>query len=81
MKIPNEILGDIVQLAGGAVSLMDSAKQQIKNDIKTRTDTVVNDMDLVSREDLDRVEALIQKVLNNQKDIVGRLDKLENKSL
>ncbi len=79
MTIPKEILGDIAQLAGGAASLVGSAGQQLRDDIKTRVEDIADRMDLVPREDLDRVEALLQKSLSDQKDILARLEKLENK--
>lgn len=79
MNKPKELLGDIAQLAGGAADLLGSAGQQFRDDIKTRVEEVADRMDLVPREDLERVEALLQQSLNDQKDILSRLEKLENK--
>lgn len=79
MTIPKEILGDIAQLAGGAAGLIGEAGEQFREDIKARIEDVADRMDLVPREDLDRVEATLQKALKTQEEILARLDKLEQK--
>lgn len=79
MTKPKELIDDIAQLAGGAAGLLGSAGQQIRNDIKTRVEEVADRMDLVPREDLERVEALLEKALNDQKDMLARIEKLEAK--
>ena len=79
MTKPTELLGDIAQLAGGAAGLLGGASQQIRDDVKARIEEIVDRMDLVPREDLERVEALLQKSLDEQKDILTRLEKLESK--
>lgn len=77
MTKPTEILGDIAQLASGAAGLLGNAGQQIRDDIKARVEDMADKMDLVPREDLDRVEALLNKAIQEQKDILARLEKLE----
>ncbi len=79
MTKPKEIIDDIAQLAGGAAGLIGSASQQIRDDIKTRVEDVADRMDLVPREDLDRVEALLHKALDDQKDMLARIETLEAK--
>ena len=79
MTKPTEFLGDIAQLAGGAAGLLGGASQQIRDDMKARIEEIADRMDLVPREDLERVEALLQKSLDEQKDILTRLEKLESK--
>ncbi len=79
MTKPTELLGDIAQLAGGAAGLLGGAGQQIRDDIKARVEDIADRMDLVPREDLERVEALLQKSLKDQADILARLEKLEAK--
>ena len=79
MSKPKEFIDDITQLAGGAAGLLGSAGQQIRDDIKARVEDVADRMDLVPREDLERVEALLHKSIDVQNDILKRLEILEGK--
>lgn len=79
--MPNklDILDDIAKVAGGAVGTLNSVREQIKNDIKARVEEVAMRLDLVPREDLERVEALLEKAISDQKELAERLDNLEKK--
>jgi BMFP domain-containing protein YqiC len=79
MSKPSQIMDDLAQLAGGAAGLVSGVQQQIKDDIKARVEEMATNLDLVPREDLDRVEAMLQQALNDQKDLKKRLDALEGK--
>ena len=68
----------MAQLAGGAAGLLGGASQQVRDDMKARIEDIADRMDLVPREDLDRVEALLQKSLKQQKEMLERIEKLEN---
>lgn len=78
MTKPTELLQDMAQLAGGAAGLLGGASQQVRDDMKARIEDIADRMDLVPREDLDRVEALLQKSLKQQKEMLERIEKLEN---
>ncbi|MEM9469224.1 MAG: accessory factor UbiK family protein [Pseudomonadota bacterium] len=79
MKQKAEIIDDLAKLAGGAAGTLNSLRQQLQNDIKARVEEVATRLDLVPREDLDRVEALLNKALDDQKELSARLEKLEKK--
>ena len=79
MKEKAEIIDDIARLAGGAAGTLNSIRQQIHNDVKARAEEVAMKMDLVPREDLDRVEALLEKAIADQNDLKQRIEKLEKK--
>jgi BMFP domain-containing protein YqiC len=72
-------MDDIAQLAGGAAGLLGNLQQQLRDDIKARVEEMATRMDLVPREDLERVEGLLQKALDEQKELKKRLEALENK--
>ncbi len=72
MKDTSHIIDDLAKLAGGAAGIAGSLQQQIRSDIKTRIDDMASQMDLVPREDFDRLEALIQT-------LESRIEELENK--
>lgn len=72
-------MDDLAQLAGGAAGLVSGVQQQIRDDIKARMEEMAANMDLVPREEFDRLEAMLQKALAEQEALKQRLDKLENK--
>ncbi len=79
MTNPKDLLNDITQMAGGAAGLLGSASQQIRDEVKARVEDIADRMDLVPREDLERVEVQLEKALADQKDIISRLISLEEK--
>lgn len=42
--------------------MLESVRQQIKSEIKTRLEEMADDMDLVPREDVERLEAVIARM-------------------
>lgn len=80
MKEKAEIFEDITKLAGSAAGTLGSIKSQIKNEVKARVEEIALKMDLVPREDLDRVEALLKRTNENINDLTKRLEKLEGKN-
>ena len=79
MKNKADILDDIAKVAGGAAGTLNSVRQQIQNDVKARVEDVATRLDLVPREDLDRVEALLEKAIADQKELTARVEVLEKK--
>ena len=77
MSNPKDLLNDITQLAGGAAGLLGSASQQIRDEIKTRVEEVADRLDLVPREDLDRVESQLKQAVDAQADLLARIENLE----
>lgn len=75
----NKIVDDIAQLAGGAVGLLNGVQQQIRDDVKARIEEMASDLDLVPRDEFERVEAMLQKALSEQEELKARLEKLEGK--
>jgi BMFP domain-containing protein YqiC len=72
MEKPSQIIDDLAKLAGGAAGIAGSMQQQIRNDIKARIDEMAERMDLVPREDFERLEALT-------KTLEARIVELESK--
>ena len=71
------ILDDIAGLAGGALNLAGSAKQQVKEEIKSKIDEIIHDMDLVTREEFDRIENMLIKSRTSQEELLKRIEALE----
>src|SRR5688572_18918923 len=72
MRPDPRFLDDIAKVAGGAVNVFSGLRQQIESEIKTRVEELASRMDLVPREDVDRLEALVRK-------LSARVDALEGK--
>jgi hypothetical protein len=81
MRPDPHFLDDIAKVAGGAVNVLSGLRQQIESEIKIRVEEMASRMDLVPREDLERVEAQLARLQKDHKDILARLDKLEGGSV
>ena len=55
-----KVFDDIARVAGGTVSVMSGVTKQIKEEVRTRIDELAQRMDLVPREDFDRLEFMVQ---------------------
>lgn len=75
-----KILDDLSQLAGGAVSLASGLGRQIKQEIRARVDEVVLRMDLVPRSEFQRLEAMVQKLRDEQEKLMAELGKSAGKA-
>ena len=60
MKPDPRIFDDLSRVAGGAMNVFSGLREQILNDIKTRFEEMASRMDLVPREDFDRLEAQVK---------------------
>ncbi len=62
MKPDARIFDDLSRVAGGAMNVFSGLREQIRNDIKARVEEMAAKMDLVPREDFDRLQAQVQKL-------------------
>lgn len=67
-----KLFADLAELAGGAVGVLSSIKQQLRDETRERMDDFASRMDLVTRADIDRLEGMMAKLR-------ARLDALEQK--
>lgn len=66
------ILDDIARVAGGTVNVVSGVKNQVKDEVKSRIDDAIHRMDLVPREDFERLEMTLNAAIK-------RIDALEGK--
>lgn len=79
-KVENfKLLGDLAKMAGGAMGSLDGVRDQVKKLVKERFDALMDDMDVVSRREFDRVEAMAVKARARQEELEARLATLEKK--
>lgn len=55
----DKVFDDIARMAGGAVSIMSGLTRQAKDEIRARVDEWASRMDLVPREDFERLEIML----------------------
>ena len=60
MKPDPKIFDDLSRVAGGALNVFSAFREQILGDIKARVEEVASRMDLVPREDFERLEAQVK---------------------
>lgn len=75
MKSQLKFLDDLAQMAGGAVGLLDNLRNQIRTDLKERVDAKLNDLDLVAREDYDRLQARFDELYARVQDLEDEINK------
>ena len=62
MKPDPRIFDDLSRVAGGALNVFSGLREQLLNDIKARFEEMATRMDLVPREDFDRLEAQVKEL-------------------
>ncbi len=77
MPAREKIFDDLARVAGGAVSLVSSMRQQVREEVRARIDEMAMKMDLVPREDFEKLEAMLEQSRLEQEAIKKRLDALE----
>jgi BMFP domain-containing protein YqiC len=80
MLAKEKVLDDIARVAGGTISVVTGLSQQIKQEIRARIDEMALKMDLVPREEFERLEAMLKEAREEQARQAARLDALENKA-
>lgn len=72
-----KVLDDIARVAGGTISALSGLNTQIKDDIRARIDEAATRMNLVPREDFEKLEAMLAKSREEQEQLARRVDALE----
>lgn len=78
-KFDPRFLDDIARVAGGAVNIVSGLQQQLREDLRSRVDSMADRADLVPREDMQRAEAMIATLRSRVDDLEARLDKIEGR--
>ena len=70
-----KFMDDLARVVSGAIKSL----EYLREHVKTMVNGFLNEMDLVTREEFERVEALAQKARENQTKLEKRLTALEKK--
>lgn len=74
-----KVLDDIARLAGGAASVAGGLGKQVKEEARSRIDDIASRMDLVPREDFERLEEMLKEARLQQEALTKRVEALEGK--
>jgi BMFP domain-containing protein YqiC len=77
--MPNDskLLDDLARVAGGAASLISTVRRQIRSDLRGRMDSYTDRMDLASRSEIERLQALVASFRSEQEALKERITELE----
>lgn len=79
MQTDNRMLDDIARLASGALGVAASAREEAESLIKARLQRLLGEMDLVTREEFDAVQAMAAQARAEQEALEKRVAALESK--
>lgn len=80
MSSREKIIDDVARVAGGAVGILSDAGKEAKAIVKSKVDTLAQDMELVPREDYEVLEAMVESLRAEQEELKERIEKLEKKN-
>lgn len=72
-----KFLDDLAKVATGAIGSFSEIRHQVRGLVKERVDQLMGQMDMVSREEFERVEAVAEKARLRQEELEKRLAALE----
>lgn len=79
MQNRSRILDDISQLMTNAAGVAQGVKDEAESAVRQRVERLLNDMDLVTREEFDAVRDMAVKAREENDALSARLDALEAK--
>ncbi|WP_435641473.1 accessory factor UbiK family protein [Micavibrio aeruginosavorus] len=79
MKPDPRILDDLARVAGGAVNIFSGLHQQIHDDIRARIEDMAAKLDLVPRDDFDRLAGAVDKLRKRVDELEAALSVAEGK--
>lgn len=80
MQSDNKLFSDLARLGQSAAGTLHGAKAEVENKIKSRLESALQDMDLVSREEFEVVREMAVAAREENAELLKRIDALEKKS-
>ena len=78
-QINNKFFDEFTKLATGAVSAAGGVYDEVKEMAKNQGEKIVNDMELVRREDFDVVKEMVSRLVIENEKLTDRVSVLEEK--
>ncbi len=77
MQTRNRLFDDAAKLAGGALGTLDGIRREVEALVRHQIERLLNNMDLVPRDEFDAVKAMAAKAREEQDVMAARLSALE----
>lgn len=77
MQTQNRLLDDLARVANGAIGTLSGVKNEVETIVRQRLESLLANMDLVTREEFDAVQAMAAKAREEQEALTERIAKLE----
>ena len=77
MQTQNRFFNDFARVASGAFNTLGGLREEIELRVRERVERMANEMDLVSREELEAVKAMAVKARQEQEALNARIAALE----
>lgn len=78
MRSKEKAFDDIAKVAGGAMNVMSGLTRQIRDEMRARFDEIAANLNLVPREDFERLESMLSEARRQQALMEKRLSALES---
>ena len=79
MQTDNRLFDDLAKVANGALHTMSGVRDEIENRVRERVERLLNDMDMVPREEFDAIKAVAQTARAEQETLSARVEALEQR--
>lgn len=79
MQMENRLFDDLARVASGALSTLGGIRDEIETRIRERLERLANEMDLVTREELEAARGMAAKARSEQERLELRLAELERR--
>ncbi len=79
MQMENRLFDDLARVASGALSTLGGIRDEIETRIRERLERLANEMDLVTREELEATRGMAAKARAEQERLELRLAELERR--
>ncbi len=77
MQTRKRLIDDAAKLAGGALGTLDGIRREVEALVRQQIERLLNNMDLVPRDEFDAVKAMAAKAREEQDVMAARLSALE----
>lgn len=77
MQTEHRFFDDLARAAGGAMGALGGMRQEVEGLFQQRLERLISDMNLVTREEFEIVEAMARKAREENDALKARLDALE----
>lgn len=77
MSAREKIIDDLARLAGGTVSIVSNARNNAREDVKSRIDDLALRLELVPRSEFERLELVLQETRKQLEDLQKEVEALK----